>query len=157
MLGTKFRCWWYLFNVGDWRKYKKIVDDDYQNGQNRHQDLLVVANTFRLKNRHQHRCHGRLLKLNNLFHMPFSNSALEITSLCFVTRLLTAEYVENRFYFIINHFLVDQILIVYCTIDTYSENLKHLAFQRANVYILYILYIFIIIYLYILYLNALSH
>ena len=43
------RCWWQV-DVGARRKYEKIEDVDDENGQNRHQHLKVVANTFRLHN-----------------------------------------------------------------------------------------------------------
>ena len=44
-------------NVGDRRLCKKILDVGYQNDQNRHQYLIVVANTLVANIRHQHRCY----------------------------------------------------------------------------------------------------
>ena len=42
-------------NGGARRQCKKIVDFGDKNGQNRHQHLIIVINTFCLQHRHQHR------------------------------------------------------------------------------------------------------
>ena len=46
MLVTEFRYWWHLLDVSAWRLCLKIEDVGDKNGQNRHQHLKVVTNTF---------------------------------------------------------------------------------------------------------------